>query len=70
MASFIGFNTVGRLFPPFKLTDVDLVKRDLLNHFNTRRGERVMNPEFGTIIYDLLMDPQDPQTRNALLQEI
>lgn len=69
MATYKGFNTVGRNFPPFGLTDVELVKRDLLNHFNTRFGERVMNPEFGTVIFDLLMDPQDPQTRNLILED-
>lgn len=28
-----------------------------------------MNPEFGTVIFDLLMDPQDPQTRNLILED-
>lgn len=66
---FIGFNTIGRIFPPFRLTGVELIKRDLLNHFQTRVGERVMNPEFGTIIYDLLMNPQDAETRRLIIEE-
>ena len=37
--------------------DIDTVKRDLLNHFHTRIGERVMMPEFGCIIWDLLFEP-------------
>jgi phage baseplate assembly protein W len=40
-----------------KLYDDELVKQDLLNHFNTRKGERLMNPNFGTIIWDALYDP-------------
>lgn len=66
MAKFIGFSTVGRLAPPYTLTDIDLVKRDLLNEFETRLGERVMKPEFGTIIYDLLMEPADDVTLDAV----
>lgn len=69
MALFKGFSTINKLFPPYRLTDIDLVKRDLLNHFTTRRGERVMNPEFGTIIFDLLMDPQDPLTRQLIIDD-
>lgn len=69
MALFKGFSTINKLFPPYRLTDIELVKRDLLNHFTTRRGERVMNPEFGTIIFDLLMDPQDPLTRQLIIDD-
>jgi phage baseplate assembly protein W len=36
-----------------QIYDVDLVTRDLLLQFNTRQGQRVMLPTFGTIIYDL-----------------
>jgi len=69
-ASFIGFSTVGRIKPPYTLIDFDLVKVDLLNHFNTRKGERVMLPEFGTIIYDLLMDPLDDTTKDLIREDV
>ena len=62
MAIFKGFNTVDQNFPPFGLVDAVLIKRDLLNEFNTRMGERVMRPEFGTIIFDMLMEPADDIT--------
>ena len=62
MSIFRGFNTIGRKGPPYTLIDADLVKRDLLNEFYTRLGERVMLPDFGTIIFDLLMEPGDSQT--------
>lgn len=39
------------------LTDIDLVKTDLINHIFTRRGERVKMPNFGTAIPDLLFQP-------------
>ena len=46
----------------FVLTDVELVKRDLLNHLYTRRGSRVGHRGFGTTIQDLLFEPFDDNT--------
>jgi phage baseplate assembly protein W len=40
-----------------KVYDNELVKQDLLNHFNIRKGEKVMDPNFGTIIWDALYEP-------------
>lgn len=44
------------------LTEIDVVKRDLLNHIFTRKGERLMMPNFGTTIPDLLFEPIDEDT--------
>lgn len=44
------------------LTDIEIVKQDLLNEFQTRLGERVMRPGFGSIVHDLLFDLSDPRT--------
>lgn len=44
------------------LTDIEIVKQDLLNEFNTRLGERVGRPGFGSIVHDLLFDLADPRT--------
>ncbi len=41
----------------FKLYDFALIKQDLINRLSVRKGERVENPEFGTIIYDVLFEP-------------
>ena len=57
MATFKGFSTVNRNGPPFNLEDLELVKQDILNQLKTSKGERVMLPEFGSIIHDLLMEP-------------
>ncbi len=46
----------------FVLTDVELVKQDLINHIHTRKIERVGHREFGTIIHDLLFEPFDNNT--------
>lgn len=70
VARFRGFSTADRVKPPYTLRDLDLVKQDLLNVFYTRKGERVMRPEYGTIIWDLLMDPSDSSTEKEIRQDI
>lgn len=62
----IGFSTVERNTPPFTLEGFELAKRDLQNAFLTRLGERVMRPDFGTIIHDLLFEPFDQDTQEAI----
>ena len=70
MATFKGFTTLDRVKAPFTITDQELIKRDLLNEFYTKKGERVMRPNFGSIIWDLLMDPSDDKLVNAVTQDI
>jgi len=48
------------------LYDADLIKQDIYNHFMTARGERVMLPKFGSIIWDYIYDPMDPQTKKIV----
>ena len=67
--NFRGFTTVGRNKPTYSVTDFELVKVDLLNHFSTRLGERVMLPTFGCQIYDLLMDPLDDRTTTLIKED-
>lgn len=67
--TYIGFNTVGKLSPPFSLTDIELVKQDLQNAFHTKKGERVMLPQYGSNIPFLLMDPFDDITENAIIED-
>lgn len=68
MRKFKGFSTVDKQFGNFKLYDIELAKRDLLNELYTRKGERIMSPEFGSIIWDLLFDPMSVET-NELIEE-
>jgi phage baseplate assembly protein W len=64
-----GFSTIQRS-KKFRLTDIDLVKRDLLNHFSVRKGERLMNPNFGTIVWAMLFEPLDDTTRQLILDDV
>ena len=57
MRKFKGYSTIDKTWGNFKLYDIDLAKRDLLNEFYTRKGERLMSPQFGSIVWDMLFNP-------------
>lgn len=59
---FIGYSTVDKDFGSVTLEDVALAKRDLLNHFNTKKGERLGEPQFGSILPFLVFEPLDDDT--------
>lgn len=65
-----GFSSVDPENRNSNVYDFDIVKQDLLNHFNTRLGERVMKPEFGSIIWNLLYEPFTDQIRNTIEADI
>lgn len=46
----------------FNISNLNIVKQDLLNHIYTEKGERVMMPEFGTRIPTLVFEQNDPLT--------
>ena len=70
IATYKGFSTINNNFGSSKLTDTDLIKRDLLNHFAIRKGEKLMNGNFGTSLRDLIMDPLTEETKAIIIQEI
>lgn len=70
VATYRGFNTVDNNFGSSKLTETDLIKRDLLNHFAIRKGEKLMNGNFGTSLRDLIMDPLTQETKDLVIQEV
>ena len=69
MALYTGFSTYSR-YKKFRLTDFDLVQQDLFNHFNIRKGEKLMNPEFGTIIWGMLFEPMTEGLRKSITGDI
>ena len=70
MTTYIGYSSVGSLVGSRTLTDVEIAKRDLLNHFYTKRGERVMNPEFGSILHELVFEPLYETTMSLALDDV
>jgi phage baseplate assembly protein W len=65
-----GFSTVDNSTSATELYDFALIKQDIINHFNTRKGERVMNPQFGSDIWDILMEPNTDLVRQELTNDI
>jgi phage baseplate assembly protein W len=64
-----GFSTVGRN-KKFRLTDFELVKQDLINHFYIRKGEKLMRPNFGTIIWNVLNEPLTDDLKSVIVSDI
>ena len=54
----------------FKLYDFEVAKQDLINRLSVRKGERVENPEFGTIIYDAIFEPFTDDLKDAIVEDI
>lgn len=50
-------------------SDIELIRHDLLNHFHTRVGERVMRPTWGCRIWDYVMEPMTLTTRDEISAE-
>jgi phage baseplate assembly protein W len=69
MATYIGYNTINQ-YKTFVLTDYDLVRRDLLNYFNIREGEKVGRPEVGTRIWNFIFEPQTTRTETGIRDEV
>ena len=54
----------------FKIYDFECAKQDLINRLSVRKGERVENPEFGTIIYDCMFEPLTASLKEAIVQDV
>ncbi len=54
----------------FKLYDFEVAKQDLINRLSVRKGERVENPEFGTIIYDCIFEPFTEGLKEAIIEDV
>jgi phage baseplate assembly protein W len=70
MALFTGFSTKNKKAINHRLTDKDLVVEDLMNHIMTRKGERVMLPNFGSIIHDMLFEPLTSETTGLIKDDL
>jgi phage baseplate assembly protein W len=69
MSTYIGFSTLTSA-KKFVLTDFELAKQDLINYFNIRRGEKLMQPSFGTIIWSMLFEPLTEGTQQTITDDI
>ena len=68
--TYRGFSTISADSESYTLYDLALIKQDILNHFHVRQGERLQNPEFGTIIWDLLFEPLTEELKSAIIKNV
>lgn len=69
MGLYRGFSTVNRA-RKFRVTDRELIKQDLFNHLHIKKGEKLMNPNFGTIIWNVLFEPFTDSLKQAIGDDI
>jgi len=48
------------------VTDFNAVRQSIISILTTRPGERVMRPEFGSNLWELLFEPMDDTTEDRL----
>jgi phage baseplate assembly protein W len=54
----------------YRLVDEPLVVRDFINALNIQQGQKVGNPGYGSTIWSYIFEPNDPQTRLRIENEI
>lgn len=64
-----GFSTYNRR-KKFHLVDFELSKQNLFNHLMIRKGEKLNNPNFGTIIWNMLFEPMTSEVRAVIANDI
>lgn len=69
MAIYRGFSTVNRA-RKFQINDRELIKQDLFNHLHIKKGEKLMNPNFGTIIWNVLFEPFTDSLKQTIADDI
>jgi len=67
--TYKGFNSKNAT-KGFKQYDIDLVKQDILNHFYIKKGEKLENPSFGTIIWDMLFEPFTNEVKEKIAKNV
>ena len=69
--TYKGFSTYKKQFSnSFTLSGFELAKQDLVNHFNIRKGEKLMNPDFGSIVWDALYEPLTDEIVSEIEEDI
>ena len=68
--AYRGISTVNPARPNVSIYDISLIKQDLINHFHIRKGEKLENPEFGTIIWDTLFEPLTDEIKTIIAEDV
>lgn len=65
-----GFSTANDKSMTNKIYDFELIQQDIMNMFQTKKGERVMNPEFGTVIWSLIYEPFTADVKQLISEDV
>jgi len=68
--AYRGFSTTDITRSGFNLYDLELIKQDVINHFHIRQGEKLSDPSFGTIIWDVLFEQLTPEIEEAIITNV
>jgi phage baseplate assembly protein W len=68
--TYRGFSTINAEASSFTLYDLQLIKQDLINNFHIRMGERLEQPEFGTIIWDVIFEPLTEDLKRLIIRNV
>lgn len=69
MTVYKGFSTILNK-KRYSVTDYALARQDLINYFNIRKGSKLMQPGFGTIIWTQLFEPLSETTQDIITNDI
>jgi len=68
--TYRGISTVNKSRKNKVLFDLELIKQDILNHFHIRQGEKLSDPTFGTILWDVLFEPFTPSLKDLIVDNV
>ena len=68
--AYKGISTVNPENNSKSLFDIALIKQDIINSFHIKQGEKLMNPEFGTIIWDAIHEPLTEDLKEAIAKNV
>lgn len=69
MSIYRGFSTVNNRRKA-RLTDFELAKQDLINHLYIKKGEKLHNPNFGSVIWFLLFEPFTDAVKDQIKEDV
>lgn len=64
-----GFNSKN-IQQKFKSYDLELIKQDISNHFNIKKGEKLENPTFGTTIWSMIYEPMNDENKRIIEEDV
>lgn len=65
-----GYTTINQRTSTKRLSNIELAKRDLSNHFKIRKGEKWSNPNFGSNLPYYVFLPLDESTISLISADV